>query len=178
MGTYVIFVTDGVEAIPLREMLTWFRRGGSEPTLAGVPGLSQVFVQGEERGLEVVPLDALGPDDVQGLVLAESPTIRHEVMRPEIQRCIGQMEAAGVPLLTWGGGIIACAFAGWLKQRYVAGPHESIPDLLQAHALVDEDAVVVDWPWVTARSALELARALQTAFSPGGRSQAGVRPQR
>lgn len=168
MGTFAIFVTDGIEDIPFRDTLHWFRRQGMEPTLAGVPGVGRVFLQGAPGGLDVVALDTwcADPAAVLGLVLPESPTVRHEVMRPVVTRCLEQLEAAGTPLLTWGGGIIACAFAGRLVRRHVAGPHESIPDLLRTEALVDEEAVVVDWPWITARSAIDLPRALQAAFSP------------
>ncbi len=167
MRDAVVFITDGIEVLPVRELVRWFRLGGSEPVFTGVPGVTRVFVQGSGSGIEVRSVDSLDPAEVRGLVMPESPTLAHELMRPRVAAAIHRLLAADVPVVTWGGGIVACLRAGLLTAGHVAGPYESIPDLVGAGVEVADQPVVVEGLWITARSAMDLPQALRAAFGFG-----------
>ena len=164
-----IFVTDGTESAPLSEVARSLAVGGIEAAYAGVPEITEVFLQGNAAPLPVRPLSGFNPDNTRGIIIPESPTLAHELIRERVRRVIESFIEEDLPLVTWGGGVVAAMNAGWLVGRRVAGAYESIPSLLKGGVDVVESRVVEDLPWITARSYLDIAEALRMAFGLGAR---------
>jgi putative intracellular protease/amidase len=162
-----IFVTDGVEPTPIREVLRSLGSGGIEGKFVGVPGVTEAFQHGSAQPIAVESLEQVGPAETRGVIIPESPTLAHEFQRPEVQQLFNRLIEEDLLFITWGGGVVAAMQAGWLKGRRVAGAYESIPSLLKGGVDVVEDRVVEDGSWITARSYLDLPEAIRMGFGFG-----------
>lgn len=162
-----IFVTDGTESTPLSEVVRSLAVGGIQAVYAGVPGITEVFLQGNTLPLPMRSMTEFNPENTRGLVIPESPTLAHELLREPVRRVIAQFITEDLPVVTWGGGVVAAMNAGLLQGRRVAGAYESIPSLLKGGVEVVEDRVVEDLPWITARSFLDVGEALRLGFGFG-----------